>query len=308
MFGYFRPFESELTSQQEKLFKAYYCRICYCLRNLGNQSCRYLTTFDAAIYSIIYKIATGGPRPPFFACQKLKKDNAKYFENDPDGLLFANMTLVGFGEKIADDLEDEDGNKIKAHLMNLLFGKTIAVAQKALPDTALHTRECTQEIDRLQKENADLLTLIDVYGELTPRNVNDITPISAEIADVFRQISRWIYYVDILTDYDKDYKSGAYNPLKEQDCPTLQSYFAKNYAYLLELNEQISKSVMDAVDKINDGSTEWIVLRKVIAHSIGTVVPNLLEGKDVEFHYFKELHKNMRAEKIKLKKKKEEAK
>lgn len=306
MFGYFRPFESDLTSQQEKVFKSYYCRICYCLRSLGNQLCRYLTTFDAAIYSIIYKIATGGERPPFFACQKIKKSNTRYFAHDVDGLLFANLTLVGFGEKIADDLSDHDGGKAKAKLMKSLFGKPIEKAQKVLSSCAKNTHDCTTEIDRLQSQNADLMTLLDVYGDLTPKNIAELAPISPQIAEVYRQLSRWVYFVDILSDYDKDYKSGAYNPLKQLDCPTIQSYFDKHYRDLLQANRQISDALVAALLAIRDDSTEWIVLYKVITHSLDTVVPTVLCGGDVSFHYFKELRKNIKSERRKMKEKKDD--
>lgn len=305
MFGYFRPFESGLTSVQEKVFKSYYCRICYCLRSLGNQSCRYLTTFDAAIYSIIYNMATGGKRPPFFACQKFKKSNTRYFSTDVDGLLFANMTLVGFGEKIADDLEDNDDGKFKAKLMRLMFGKPIRRAQEQLASCAKNTHECTAEIDRLQSNNADLFTLLNVYGDLLPQNIAEITPISDQIAELYRQLSRWVYFVDVLCDYDKDFKSGAYNPLKKADCPTIVDYFNKNYVYLTSVNRQISDALYDSLMATKNDSTEWIVLYKIITHSLDTVVPTLLGGGDVSFHYFRELRKNVKAERKKLKEKKQ---
>lgn len=142
-----------------------------------------------------------------------------------------------------------------------------------------------------------------MYGDLLPKNVAEITPISDQIAELYRQLSRWIYFVDVLCDYNKDFKSGAYNPLKKADCPTIADYFNKYYVYLTEVNRQISDALYGSLMATKNDSAEWIVLYKIITHSLNTVVPTLLGGGDVSFHYFRELRKNVKAERKKLKEK-----
>ena len=137
MFGYFRPYHSNLTNSEKRLFESYYCRICYCLRILGGQLARFFTTYDGAIYSMIVDLQTKESNPPHLACERFGTKNLKYFENDEIGLKVARLSLISFGEKIRDD--EIDKNYFKAKLGSLLFAKTIKKAVEAEPVIAMNS-------------------------------------------------------------------------------------------------------------------------------------------------------------------------
>ena len=48
---------------------------------------------------------------------------------------------------------------------------------------------------------------------------------------------------------------------------------------------------------IKDDSIEWITLYKIVIHALDTVMQNILDGKDIKFHYFRELEKNIKINK-----------
>ena len=290
MYGYFRPFESKLSVGERKLFHSYYCRLCYCLRYVGGQKSRCLTMFDIAIYSIIYSIATGEPRPPFLPCEKIGKKNMLQFKDDVTGQRFAYLTLIAFGEKVRDDALD--GNKTRAFFVNSLFKKQFAQAKEKYPTLAKLSFESTDEVNRLQDGGEELFTVLNAYGATASELFREMGISDPRFLEVYAAILVWTFYIDMLCDYEDDYKEKAYNGFYDAECPTLEKLFDKHYAFILESNLKISKRIVNALNAINDDSMEWKIVYRVMEYSLNTVAFNLLEGKDVKFHYFKELRKN----------------
>ena len=300
MYGYFRPFDAGLSGIQERTFHAYYCRLCYCLRLLGGQAARYLTTFDAALCAIILAIATKEETPPFLHCQKVGKSNMNLFKDDERGLKHARLSYIGFGEKIRDDIIDD--NSKKAAFMKLLFGKQIESANQKEPELWRIAYEGSNRITELQSQNAELDEVLDVYGDMMAESFARFADLPEPFKRLYRNIGRWTLYVDMLSDYDDDYKNGSYNSFKREDSKTLSEYFDKCWHYVIEKNREIGGALMDSVMEIQDGSVEWTVLYRVVGYALDTVVPRLLAGEDVRFHYFKEFFKNLNDDKKRHKK------
>ena len=290
MYGYFRPFESKLSVGERKLFHSYYCRLCYCLRVVGGQKSRCLTMFDTAIYSILYAIATGEQRPPFLSCERIGKKNMNLFLDDEVGKRFAYLSLIAIGEKVHDD--EVDGKKGRAFWLSLLFKKQIKLAQDALPEVAKISRQTTDEISALQDGGAGLFAVLDAYGEMGAGIFKAFGVTDERFLQVYRSIFKWTFFVDMLCDYEDDFKEKAYNAFFDKDCPTIKAVFEKNFAFILDANTKISNDIISSLKAINDGSMEWKIIYRVMEYSLNTVAFNVLEDKDVKFHYFKELKKN----------------
>ena len=45
---------------------------------------------------------------------------------------------------------------------------------------------------------------------------------------------------------------------------------------------------------VRDNSAIWNTLYKIIVNAVNTVIPNAIEGKDIEFHYFKDLFERIK--------------
>lgn len=299
MFGYFRPNDADLTPNQFRTFRAYYCRLCYGLRSMGGQRARYLTTFDAAVYYMIYTLASGAPAPSSLGCQKIKKSNMRIVEKDELTMKFVRMTFVAFGEKMRDD--KLDGDNFRAGLTNLLFGKAIKASRKAEPELTRISYEGTEELNRLQESGAPTEQLLNFYGKLMSSSLQCCGKVGEKYAELYEAISAWTFYIDILCDYDEDFKKGHFNPLKRDDCATLAELFDREYTALLQLNERIGGRIVEALNAICDGSVVWFTVRNILIHALTTVVPNLLSGKNVKFKYFEELGKNYKTVTLRFK-------
>ena len=293
MFGYFRPFDAVYSWDSRHAFCAHYCRLCYCMRGIGGQVARGLTTFDIAVYSLILNISTGGQPPAFFDCQKIRKDNVRYFSKDKIGMKLAYLSFLAFNEKIQDDLVD--GNVKRGKFMYSLFKKAIKKSKEAEPelDKLVH--------DNLAKlyaiENGDSPTtesLLECYGNGMVEVFSTLGDIPDGAKKLYKAIAKWTYFVDMLCDYDEDFATGALNTLKREDCPTLLSLFDKEYAYLMQINQDISNDILEGLESIRTNSTEWTALYEILTYALNNVISGLLNGKDVTFHYFKEYHRNVK--------------
>ena len=291
MFGYFRPYRANLTKLEEQLFNAYYCRVCYCLRSIGGQRARFLTTFDAAVYSLILNIQKGESDPPALPCQRIGKSNMKLFSSDETGMKFAYLTLVSFAEKFRDDLIDGSG---KSKFAAALYSKPVKKAQKAEPELAKIAFEGTNEINALQDSNAPLFDVLAAYGNMAIKSFSEFMPLSKETAELIRRVSEWIFFIDMLCDYDEDYADGSYNGLKKEECKTFSEYFDNYYVEFTEIERTVTDRLVAALYAVKDGSRRWNALFKIIMYSVDNVIPSIIGGEDVKFHYFKELRHNHR--------------
>lgn len=260
---------------------------------MGGQRARFLTTFDATVYYMIYSMAGGLPTPPSFRCEKLSKEGMHISEKDELAMRFVRGILVAIGEKMRDDRLD--GDKLKANILKLMVGKIIKKAQDAEPELARVTYDGIERINRLQESEVAVLDLLSAYGETMADSLRCIGEVPQEYEELQKAIAAWTFYVDILCDYDEDYKANKFNPLKRAEYPTLKTLFNKEYAMLFELNRTICGRVVAALNATKNQSTEWYAVRGILTHAMTNVVPDILDGKDVKFKYFRELTKNMRA-------------
>lgn len=260
---------------------------------------RFFTTYDGAIYSMIVDLQTKTTPPPHLPCERFGKKNLRFFEEDEVGLKFARLSLISFGEKIRDDQLDK--NHFKAKLGSLLFSKIINKAKEAEPNMANDSYQGTEKINKLQETNQPIMEIFAAYGDMAASSISHFIQMTKETEELVRSVSEWIFLVDMICDYDEDYKNGTYNGFKIEGIATFGEYFDTNYQEFLEIVSSISNRLYNAIMAVRDNSELWNVLYKIITYAINTVVPNAIMGKDIEFHYFSDLFERIKKNK-KLKK------
>lgn len=285
MYGYFQPKYAKLTKEEREVFDTYYCRLCYCLRLLGGQALRYLTSFDITIYSLIYNVATEGERPPHFSCQKIGTSTMKKFANDTVGLRLGALALIGLGEKIRDDILDD--NSLKAKSLYAMLKKPITTAQNNEPKLRELAFNATTLIDQMQNENKPLNDILDVYGKMLADIFCEFAPLDDKFRRLYHNLGKWTFYIDMLCDYDEDYATNDYNGFKQEGKKTLKEYFDDNYLQLIQCNREIGGALLASLEETNNGSMEWTVVYKIICRALNTVAAALVNGETVQFNYFK---------------------
>lgn len=291
MFGYFRPYRANLTQAERQVFEAHYCRICYCLRAEGGQLARFFTTYDAAIYSLMMALQTNDS-PPYMPCERFGKKNMRKFATDETGMFIADVIVVAAGQKIKDDVVDGDNKKVRT--ANAIFGKLIDKVNKKRPIQLQNLSRNMDRLNEMQCKNANLFDVLAVYGNAVVELLNTKDPLNRDIAALVKAFSEFNFFIDMVCDYDKDFLSGAYNGLKKEDCKTFGEYFEKNYREFSEIYVKLADELLRALFAVKREGRVWNALYKIIADGTDRIVPDVIEGKDVEFRYFKDLFSRMR--------------
>ncbi len=262
MYGYFRPKMSGLTTEERHLFFGYYCRVCYCLRLQGGQFARFFTTHDMAVYAIVLNLCMQAERPPYRKCERYLMRTVRLYENDALGMRLANMSCIVFGEKFRDDELDGDAGAAKA--IGALYARTIKKARRAEPQMAQIARAGTDRINCMQAQRADVLAIFDAYGDMVAELFECIAPLEDAHRRLIRAIAAWTFYVDMLCDYDRDYRKGTYNGFHRDALATLRACRAAHEDAFAQMERQVAGEMRAALDALRDGSQEWTVLDKVI--------------------------------------------
>lgn len=289
MYGYFNHKKSHLNDNEYTVFTCYYCRLCYCLWNKGGQKARYLTTYDAVVYNLILAIAGFDQCPPHFPCERVKTNNKKKFKDDKMGNLIADLAVIGFAIKVKDDEVDGDGKR--AFIANLFFKKIIKNTVESHRELYEKSYASIAAMDRLQR-HAPIEEVLCLYGKIMEDSFHYFFDLEEKYLRVFNAIAQWSLLIDMLDDYDDDFKKKTVNSLYREDSPTIKELFQKHYYELIPLVQGVSQNLKEALEAIESDMVEWIVLTKILQHSLATLVPDILSGVDVRYHYFRELLMN----------------
>lgn len=290
MYGYFDYKNAYLRNNERALFSCYYCRLCYCLWNKGGQTARYLTTYDATLYNLIVALAGYDTCPPYLPCERVKTNNKKRFKNDKVGNLIADLAVLGFAVKVKDD--QTDGNGKRAFVANLFFKKLIKNTVNSHRDLYDKAYASILEMDKLQRENAPIQNVLRVYGKTMENSFRYFFDMDERYLRTVNMLAQWSLLIDMIDDYDDDFKDKAANSLFRADCATVKTLFQKYYAELIPIVKNVIDGLKEALLSIACTQVEWIVLNKIVGHSLATLVPDILAGKDVRYHYFRDTVSN----------------
>lgn len=286
MYGYFNLKDVCLTNGERRVFSSYYCRLCYCLWNKGGQVARYLTTYDATVYNLILTIAGFDEQPEYLNCERIKTNNKKHFKDDEMGNLIADLGIIAFAIKVRDNIED--GDKFKAFIGNFFFGRLFKRTVEQYKD--LYDREYAdiRELDELQKRNASVEEVLECYGKSMENAFVYFFDLEQKHRTLIRLLARWTLLVDMLDDYEDDYKTGANNSFKSPGCKTIGELMEQRYYEIVPFIRAECDRLSAAVQDVACGKPEWYVLDKIVSHALATVIPGILKGEDVRYHYFRD--------------------
>lgn len=291
MYGYYDIPGSCLKKNERRVFYSYYCRLCYCLWNKGGQKARYFTTYDATVYNLVMAVAGQDERPPYLPCERIKTNNKKLYKDNPIGNVIADLSIMGFVIKVKDN--EADGDRAKAFFANLLFHKlfkeTIS-SNHTLFDASYST---IREMDRLQQANAPIEDVLSLYGLTMENSFRYFFEADDAYFYCINRLARWTFLLDMIEDYDADRRLNRPNSFMQEDSQTIAELFDKHYFDFIPFIQKEINTLKEALLAIKNNTTEWVVLNKLVRHSMATLIPNILNGKDISFHYFKNTYSQM---------------
>jgi len=247
VFGYLQIHKDELKVKEYEAYKSVYCGLCKQLgRDYGFMT-RLILSYDCTFYAILLmslkRSCTGfsDGRCKFNPLKKCKfadcKDNA-YSKASA-------LSVISAYYKVVDDIDDSGFFKrIALKIAKPFFGRRQKKAARRFPEIEIIVSEMMK--NQKAAENDELVT-IDKAANPTAKMISDLAALEGGndlqkrvLSEFGYQIGRWVYLIDAADDYEKDKKSGNFNPFIKADIND------KDY-----INSVLSQSLARAYDAYN---------------------------------------------------------
>lgn len=219
MFGYIRPYQSELLVREHEQYKAVYCELCRRMGKSYGWLSRFSLSYDCAFYAMLALAVSGAKVQarrgrcvfnPLKKCSYIGADGEEYEKA-------AALSVLLTDQKLRDDREDEGFWRSLGCRLLLPF-----VSRKAKRAAARYPflAEAAQAVTKGQREAETTQAGLDACAEPTARL---LASLFQELAGCDRAqgaalerfgyfLGRWVYLMDASDDLAQDLKKGKFNP------------------------------------------------------------------------------------------------
>ena len=216
MFGYVRPEISELLVRENEFYRATYCGICRAMKKHTGMLSNITLSYDSVLLALLRMcfVEKDGIRAERRRCiAHPVKRRGMLRENEAIEYTARAFALFTY-YKVRDDIKDE--NILKRTAVSAVRPvSAIAKSRADMPELSLIMKEKLDEITELEKAKTESVDLpAAVFGELLGRVFSwGLLGDNEKIYYTFGyHLGKFIYAADAAEDYERDYKSGSYNP------------------------------------------------------------------------------------------------
>jgi len=274
MFGYVRPYKSEMLVREYDQYKAAYCQLCKELGKSFGIGARFILSYDCTFYAMLAIGVTGSELTLHHGKCKmnpLKKCSyiASYGEEYKRA---AALSVITTYHKLRDTIEDDSFRKSFVSRLALPFMKRkykkasgmyplmAKAVEEAMADQQEAEKDPQASIDRCCEPTAHMLSVL--FEELGGCNERQ-KPVLRQIGYF---LGRWIYAMDAADDLRDDLETGSFNPFIHK--LSLQNY-------LPDKGQKRSKQLLSGENRKN----VELACNEVLNTNIAMILPalNLLE-------------------------------
>lgn len=248
------------------LYKALYCGLCKSIGASCGQMARVGLTYDVTFLSALLHNMTGTDitveKQNCFEHRLKKRPIAKVDELTKE-LGALNTVLCYY--KLTDDIAD----KGKGRGRRVWFKKGFRRAKKKYPALVeivegYMKKQCGTEKDNISSPDMAADPSACMMQELSDHFLKEKA--SAATRELFYGLGKWVYLIDALDDYDKDFKKKNYNPfVLSYGCKTKAELMENNGGDIAFLFDTLFYSMRESLSRIefafNRDLTDNVILR-----------------------------------------------
>lgn len=285
MFGYVRAHKPEMKIKDYEQYKAVYCSLCKELGRSFGIASRMTLSYDFTFLSLL-RLSLSDECLSFekkrCVSNPLKKCN--YCINQRESFIFTSAAaVIMVYYKLYDNLHDSGFfKKIGAGLTLPLFYCAHKKAAKLYPELEKYVSEMMETQLKIESEKS---ISIDAAAEPTARALANIVSdgiIDAEQRIIVERIGycvgRWVYLLDAADDFEKDLKTGDYNPFRSV-------YDGENKASVYEkANEVLERTLWDLTRTYDllECKRFQPILENILNDGMYQTQKRILESKEVK--------------------------
>ncbi len=219
MFGYVRPYVSEMKIREYEKYRAAYCGLCRAMGRVTGQISRLTLSYDLVFLAAVRMVLEGvDPEFEEFRCPAHAAKKRLVMKNNALLEYTAAFSAVLAEAKNADDRDDESGlKKCLAGVYSPMLRHMAYRGGRHLPDNAADgMAQALEKLACLEREkcpSADQTAA--AFGETLAYAFSlGLDGEKRELADAIgRSVGRFIYICDAVDDMSADIKHKRYNPL-----------------------------------------------------------------------------------------------
>lgn len=213
MFGFITASIEYLDESEKVRYRSLYCGLCQTLKTRCGQQCRGCLTFDLTFLTMLYESLYEPEENRGMQRCILHPRKPHLYACSPYTDYAADLTVALAYHKCLDDWYDD--HAVPARTYAALLSQPYRAVHNRIPRqceeierglTDIRTWENAQDVpvDAVANRFGDLLGELFVYEQ---------DPWAETLRQIGRGLGRFIYMMDAAIDYDRDLKTGSYNPL-----------------------------------------------------------------------------------------------
>ena len=216
MFGYVKPVHSELLVREYEFYRATYCGVCRSMKKCTGALSNVLHTYDSVFLALVRMLyiekSAIDARQGRCIAHPIKKRAMLVCNEATDYTACAFAILTYY--KLSDDLSDEGLlRRVGAGIIKPIFAS--AKRRARMEELAVVIRDKLREINELERARTESVDKpASLFGELLGEvfangfSGSDRTVLYA----TGYRLGKFIYSADAAEDYERDRRTGAYNP------------------------------------------------------------------------------------------------
>ena len=212
MFGYVVANYKELTESQQIRYKAVYCGICREIRERSSQLARLGLRYDMAFLALLLMSLYEPEEEQGDQACCLHPIHKRAWTDNEFIRYSADMNVALAYYNFLDDWEDD--RKRSAKFLADSIEKYCVSIRENWPRQCKTMEDCLKKLSALEKENCGNPDLpANAFGDLMAELMvvkEDFW--ASKLREMGRSLGRFIYLLDAVLDYEKDEKTGKYNP------------------------------------------------------------------------------------------------
>ena len=213
MFGFVRPYEKDLSEEEKERYRSVYCGLCRILSDnyglLGRMGLNYDLTFLTLLLQSLYE-----PEETHRMTRCPPHPAKKHPESVSDLTRYAaDMTIALTYHKAMDDWEDE--KKLPSRAYGVLMHKHYDTVRACRERQCGAVEKCIEKIHQVEQDkNAPAETAANLSGRMLAEiyHFRD-DHFTGTLMHFGAGLGKAVYMMDAAVDYDRDLKTGCYNPL-----------------------------------------------------------------------------------------------
>lgn len=236
MFGYVIADRQQMSDEDIRKYKAYYCGLCKELRQIAGLRGSVVLSYDV---TFLYILLSGLYEPDTITtierCRIHPLHRHTIFTNSITNYVASMNILLGY-YNLCDDYHD-DNNVRKKQLADYLE-KYLGPIKSRYPSQA---STCAEMIDLISEAEKRHEENIDIPAGYTGQMLAEVFAMKDDnwqndLRNIGFYVGKFVYILDAYLDIDKDRKSGCYNPLitrKDNDSDGFEDYIEVSLTSLI---------------------------------------------------------------------------